>query len=867
MQFLGAVYDKDPQAVLIWDGTGLIYQNQSALDAGLAKATQIIKQQNNQPNWERCYERVRSSGSAEVNIVEEGGTAWKVSCHCIEWEDTCYLVSTWVRTVSTVFSNLAEATPEVVIVFDNEWRVTYANHRVEAYTGHTPAEFIGKSFHEMNFFPENLMLLWEHGMQQVYARGKSELLHFWLASRTYFEWHITPLLSPEGKVTQVVVFARDLTPLKVAQHELMESKAMLIDAMEVANLAVWEFDFQTNTSIPSEAYCKMTGIDRDKLPIPMTGRYFMENIVHPEDRQRLIDSYERARRNQLKGGREMVEYRMINTAKGTITILGSVKVRVDEKGVPVTAYGTIQNITALKDTEAALDEYRLHLEEMVRTSTRELEESEARLSEALKTANLGTWEYDCIMDNYMLGDAVKEGIKSYYPSLESLPERLRLQDFLNFIYPPDRVAFVRLHERAKMITDEDWVDHHEYRAIDEQGNTRYIYISIKIAMDQAGRQVMHYGTLQDITRLRYMEHERERLTDIIEATPDIVGIADVEGKLIYLNEAGRSLYGNINRKDLNSLPASMLYPNEVTREALNVVLEKGTWSGENILIKPNGDEMVVSQVILAHRGRNGDLECYSTILRDITEQKRVERDLKYKNNELDTFVYSTGHDLKGPIASLMGLYNIVKLEIQDEASLSYFEMYHKQILRLNEIILNLLQLTRIKEQEATPEEVDFIKLAQDCVNSFRHLEHFDAITFRLENLITQQVFTDSRLMRTILQNLIENAIKYSRDNVKSWVHVRVENGRKAGTVSIIVSDNGMGIRKEYQEKIFNMFFRGTESSQGSGLGLYILRNAVEKLSGTIHLTSEPEKGTVFRVSIPSMAPPENKTSQEESMAS
>ena len=855
MQFLGAVYDKDPRAVLVWYEEELIYQNQPAIDAGLSEAAIFLKEQSNALHWEKCREEAERQGFADATIVQDQGVAWKITCHCIDWEDKLYLVSCWSRSVPSVFANLAEATPEVVIAFDDNWRISYVNNRVKDYTEHEPSAFIGKDFDQLDFMPEKFMLVWEHALQQVYDRGRTEVFHGWFRPEVYFEWHVTPLLSPEGKVQQVISFARDLTPLKKAQNELVESRAMQMDAMEVANLAVWEFDFATDTSYPSEAYCRVTGLDRSALPIPMPGEYFLKNIIHPADRRKFHESYERARRNELKGGREIIEYRMINTAMGTITILGSVKVRLNEEGTPVTAFGTIQNITAIKNTEAALDEYRLHLEEMVRKSTRELEDSKAKLSEALKTANLGTWEYDCIGDQYVLDDAVKEGLKSYYPTLDGLPRRLRLKDFLVFIYPPDRASFVDLHERARAITDENWVDHSEFRFIDEQGKTRYVYISIKVGMDASGRQVMHYGTLQDITRLRSMEHERERLTDIIEATPDIVGIADVEGKLIYLNKAGRAIYGNVGRKDLESLPAAMLYPNEVTKEALAEVVEKGSWSGENTLIKPDGEELVVSQVILAHKGRRGELECYSTILRDITQQKKVEQDLKYKNNELDTFVYSTGHDLKGPIASLIGLHNIVTLEIKDEPALQYFEMYHEQILRLNEIILNLLQLTRIKEQEAIAESVNFEKVAADCIKSFRHLEHFDDISFKIENQLSREVYTDSRLIRTIMQNLIENAIKYARKEVKSWVHVKIENSRQKGGFSIIVSDNGIGIRKEYQEKIFNMFFRGTEDSKGSGLGLYILRNAVEKLEGHIHLSSEPEKGTLFRVNMPTLPAP------------
>jgi signal transduction histidine kinase len=277
-------------------------------------------------------------------------------------------------------------------------------------------------------------------------------------------------------------------------------------------------------------------------------------------------------------------------------------------------------------------------------------------------------------------------------------------------------------------------------------------------------------------------------------------------------------------------------------------MRKGIWSGENQIYGKNCREIPVSQVIIAHQNENGGVECYSTILRDISRQKHIEQDLLYKNNELDTFVYRASHDLRGPIASLLGLYTIVKYEITDPVSLKYFEMYNQQILRLNNIIISLIEISRIKDREASKVNINFNTIIEECITSFMNLPNFANITFKINIDPNLKFKSDLSIITTIMQNLIENSIKYSKPEVLSTVNIDIKS--IVASISIKVSDNGIGIDSSIQGKIFNMFFRGTEQSMGSGLGLYILKNAVEKIKGQILLDSTLNKGTTFEIILP-----------------
>ena len=238
-----------------------------------------------------------------------------------------------------------------------------------------------------------------------------------------------------------------------------------------------------------------------------------------------------------------------------------------------------------------------------------------------------------------------------------------------------------------------------------------------------------------------------------------------------------------------------------------------------------------------------------SVAQDITLRKTAEQELLYKKSELDTFVYRASHDLRGPVASLMGLYNIVKVEFaHDKNAIAYFEHYNSSVMRLHTVLQNLIDLTKIKESETKLTQVDIKELIGSCMNTMKGLPDYHRIHFDLAVDFDFKVFVDSKKFKTIIKNLIENSIIYATPESSAFVKVHVTY--QENVLKIEVSDNGRGIDSRIQSKVFNMFFRGTEKSKGSGLGLYIVKNAVEKLNGSIQLTSKLNEGTKFSVYIP-----------------
>jgi signal transduction histidine kinase len=169
--------------------------------------------------------------------------------------------------------------------------------------------------------------------------------------------------------------------------------------------------------------------------------------------------------------------------------------------------------------------------------------------------------------------------------------------------------------------------------------------------------------------------------------------------------------------------------------------------------------------------------------------------------------------------------------------------------RLESFIAEVLDYSRTNRTILKEEEIHLESFLKEIINDFRYLENFEAITFDLK-LDQESVASDKFLLKVIFSNLISNAIKYQSKSDGHQPFIKITSHRRDEYLIIHIEDNGEGIAKEYKGKVFEMFYRASNASTGSGLGLYITKEAVEKLNGQIEITSEVGVGSTFVVSIP-----------------
>jgi signal transduction histidine kinase len=235
-------------------------------------------------------------------------------------------------------------------------------------------------------------------------------------------------------------------------------------------------------------------------------------------------------------------------------------------------------------------------------------------------------------------------------------------------------------------------------------------------------------------------------------------------------------------------------------------------------------------------------------IRLMRQQKEA---LQKANHELDRFVYSTSHDLRAPLSSLMGLINITRMAKPDEIK-TYLNLMEDRVRAMDQFIRDITDYSRNNRTEVQRQNVELKKLILEVWTGLKFIPGAQEIKLTIDVTDGQTISSDPARLKIIFGNLLSNAIRY-HDHGKANRFIRLRAEESQHGLKIFVEDNGLGIEPEYQVKIFEMFFRASEKSKGSGLGLYIVKETVEKLDGSISVHSVPSQGSVFTLLLPQRA--------------
>lgn len=239
------------------------------------------------------------------------------------------------------------------------------------------------------------------------------------------------------------------------------------------------------------------------------------------------------------------------------------------------------------------------------------------------------------------------------------------------------------------------------------------------------------------------------------------------------------------------------------------------------------------------------LEIYNT--RKALEEKVSE--LEKTNHELNRFIYSASHDLRSPVTSLMGLLRVAEFEVKDPVALDFFSKVDQTVHRLEHLISNTVDYYKNSRAEVQSDEIEINTLINYVVESIQSTS--GSIDANIKTSIQGDgVFLgDEFRLRIVLSHLISNAIKFRKpEQEKAEVEITFSYDEDFGTLR--VKDDGIGVLEEHVHQIFDMFFKTKESREGAGLGLFVVKEALDKMDGKISLNSEIGKGTVFTITLP-----------------
>ena len=399
--------------------------------------------------------------------------------------------------------------------------------------------------------------------------------------------------------------------------------------------------------------------------------------------------------------------------------------------------------------------------------------------------------------------------------------------------------------------------------ISKSGNPYYSLLEITPIFDEQGNHINFIALQKDITKEENYKNELIQINSRFEMITESSNIGiwelDSASNKISWNSIIKSWYEEELKynSNANTIWINSIHPvdKDLTLSLFNK-LKNGQITSSiheyRVFTKKKG-KIIIKSIVTAELDENRKIKRLFGSLMDVTDERNYNETLISKNtelqkinSELDQFVYSVSHDLRAPLLAIKGLISLIEFSIDNAVLVQqYSELIKTSVSRLDGTILEILDYSKNSRMDIVFESIDIKTLAQQIYNDLSHLTQ-EKIDFSISLEGNGIVVSDKNRLSTTLQNLIANSIKYKKKKIDN-AFVKLVISHKNNEVQIDVVDNGEGLSEANQYKAFDMFFRASNSSPGTGLGLYICKEIITKLNGQIMLTSELGVGTTVRI--------------------
>lgn len=419
----------------------------------------------------------------------------------------------------------------------------------------------------------------------------------------------------------------------------------------------------------------------------------------------------------------------------------------------------------------------------------------------------------------------------------------------DIVHPEDK--YILDGNRAEFVQGKSVIN--QYRIIHKNGSIRWIEGKIIPLFDEEKRVIRLDAVSRDITEKKIDEEKILHTQYLLKEAQQIGKMGSwnhdyITGEILW----SKGLY-DILGIDEEIEPSLELFQSLIHEEDKEAYLSEVTQlrnQGSSIeltyrLIRLKDQAVrIFNSYINAERDINGKLTRLYGISQDITERRQVEM----KIERLNMLIYQIGHDIRGPINSAKNYIYLASTKVHDKTALAYIDKIQSSYTKIENYLLSMLNLQRLNRSETIIEQINIHELIQQVMHSIDSVPGFNKVKILSDVDIDMSFSSDRQYLHSIIYNLINNAITYRRDTDDSFIHISSQ--RKNNTIIISISDNGIGINEESKLKIFEMFYKEKEASEGFGLGLYIVKSLVERLKGEISLESSPMNGTTFTICLP-----------------
>jgi len=818
-------------------------------------------------------QRVISLNSSEKMEVKAGNRLYVVSFHHLPEEECVNIYGFDISDQKELgerfqasekkYRNIVETTNEGVWTFNAVSKTTYVNEKMAEMLGYNREELIGRFIwdfadeEDKGIFQVKLANR-KQGIDEVYElkliRGDGSYFWVLISAKAFFD--------ECGKFAGSLGMFTDITERKKMEEALRLSNIYnrsLIEASLDPLVTIGREGKITDVNGSTEQITGYSGND-------LIGTDFSDYFTEPEKastgyKQVFIDD-------------EVRDYPLeIQHKDGHLTpVLYNASVYKNENGEVIGVFASARNMAGLKKAEEALKKVQDNLEKRVQERTIQLEkaynslkESEAGLAEAQRIAHIGSWDWDLV-----------NGVVNWSDELYRIYGRdphksgATYDELLNYVHPDDRDNVDNVIKKG-LNGEPHAID---YRIILANGEERTVHSQAEVIFDEVNIPIQVKGVIQDITEHKKSEEKIQILANIVESSNDAIGTISLDGIITSWNKGAEQVYG-YSAEEILGKPISIIAPPHLNKETQN--LSEKIKQGEQIhryetlRLRKNEKMICVSITLSPVFDTHRELTAVSFISRDITMIKEAEEKFiqekqiaEVANCAKSEFLANMSHELRTPLNSIIGFSDLLYEQ-------AYGELNEKQLRSVENVsksgkhLLNLINdILDISKVEAGKLELDY--------NDFELAAKFNIIRNLLSPIadrknIKIEIEVDSKLKSIragenrfvqIMYNLVDNAIKFSYEKGL----VRIEARKKGDLVEITVKDTGIGIKAEDQDKLFKPFSQigpfSSKISQGTGLGLSLVKQIVHLHGGYIWFRSNPGEGSTFAFTIPLTNNKENR---------
>ncbi|MFD0989085.1 PAS domain S-box protein [Mariniflexile jejuense] len=390
----------------------------------------------------------------------------------------------------------------------------------------------------------------------------------------------------------------------------------------------------------------------------------------------------------------------------------------------------------------------------------------------------------------------------------------------------------------------------------KDGTFYWVKATIVPFLNSFGDIEKYVAILFDISKLKESKDQVIRVQNkfklFFDRAPYSFLVTNSNGKILDCNATTETLSGYSRNELINKKISNLNLLSKTDYSYLSKVLKIQSAKSHKIefLIKTKKGDNIDVEILPHHINFEGET-IVLIIIQNISIRKKILKELQEKKNDLELLLYRSGHDLRTPFTTLEGLVNLLKIEKLNESSFEILEMIETVLNDGKILIDNLSTASLMINSSITNDEINLNKLVNKVIKNLSQIEGFNTISFNInipENLI---INSNLQMISSLLQNIIQNAIKYQRPI--STIHtpfIIINAFKTASGFEINFKDNGLGINAKELDKIFNLYYRSHNTIEGTGLGLYITKNIVQKLNGTIRVKSILNEMTQFDINIP-----------------